>query len=320
MTRYRRLRQSEAIRNLVRETTLTKDDLIQPLFVVEGRNKAEAIESMPGIERYSSDVLVKEVGRFVKLGGQGVLLFGIPGKKDAKASQAYIENGVVQKAVRALKKEFPELVVMTDVCLCAYTNHGHCGVLRGKEIDNDATLPLLSKMAVSHAAAGADFVAPSDMMDFRVRAIREELDQKKFTNTGILSYAVKYSSAYYGPFREAAHSAPSFGNRKTYQMDPGNIREALKEVWQDITEGTDMVMVKPALAYLDVICELRRCVTVPVVAYSVSGEYSMIKAAAQKKWVNEKEIVLETLLSMKRAGASAIITYHAAQALRWLER
>ena len=320
MPRHRRLRQSEAIRNLVRETVLTRHDLVQPFFVVDGRNKKETIDSMPEIYRYSTDLLPGAVERFVKAGGQAVLLFGIPQRKDTKASQAFPANGVVQRAIRTLKKDFPELVVITDVCLCAYMSHGHCGVLRGREVDNDATLPLLSRMAVSHAAAGADFVAPSDMMDFRVAAIRAALDKNKLARAGILSYAVKYSSGYYGPFRDAAHSAPAFGDRKTYQMDPANVREAVKEAKQDVCEGADMVMVKPALAYLDVIRAVRETVNVPVVAYSVSGEYSMVKAAAQKKWVNERDVVLETLTSMKRAGADIIISYHAEQALRWMER
>lgn len=318
MFRFRRLRKSKAMRDLVRETVLTKDDVLQPFFVVEGKNKKEAIESMPGIYRFSIDLLLKELERYIKAGGKAGLFFGIPNKKDKLASAAYLDNGVVQKALRAIKKNFPEFLAVTDVCLCAYMDHGHCGVLQGKYVDNDKSLPLLAKMAVSHAQAGADIVAPSDMMDFRVASIREALDKNNFIDTAILSYAVKYASAYYGPFREAAHSAPSFGDRKTYQMDPANIREALKEAKQDVDEGADMIMVKPALAYLDVIRAVREAVNVPVVAYNVSGEYSLVKAAAAKKWINEKELVLETLTSIKRAGADIIISYHAGDALKWL--
>ncbi|MBI5149440.1 MAG: porphobilinogen synthase [Candidatus Omnitrophica bacterium] len=317
--RYRRLRASPTLRNLVRETTLTPDDLIQPFFVVEGSNKKEPIASMPGIFRYSPDLLLKAVAAYRKAGGQACLLFGIPNKKDNAASQAYAAAGVVPKAIRQIKKEFPDLLVATDVCLCAYMTHGHCGVVKGGVIDNDLSLPLLARMALAHAAAGADIVAPSDMMDFRVGRIRAGLDKNKFTGVAILSYAVKYASAYYGPFREAADSRPNFGDRKTYQMDPANQREALKEAEQDVTEGADIVMVKPALAYLDVVALLRRRLNVPVAAYNVSGEYSMVKAAAAKNWVDEKAVVLETLTSIKRAGAKIIVSYHAQDALRWLK-
>ncbi len=316
--RFRRLRKSEGIRRLVRETHLSKDDLVQPFFVVEGRNKKENISAMPGIHRYSTDRLLKAVEKFHKAGGRAGLFFGLPHKKDAQATQAYSDSGVVQKAVAAVKKNFPDFVVITDVCLCAYTDHGHCGIVRNGEVDNDKTLPILGKMAVSHAEAGADIVAPSDMMDFRVGAIRAALDKNHFENTLILSYAVKYASSFYGPFREAAHSAPGFGDRSTYQMDPANAREALKEAKQDVAEGADMIMVKPALAYLDVISMLRCQVEVPIVAYSVSGEYSMLKAAGEKKWLNEKEVVLESLLSMRRAGADIIVSYHAEDALHWI--
>lgn len=318
MPRYRKLRRSPAIRDLVRETVLTKNDLVQPFFVVEGRSKRETIPSMPGICRFSVDLLVKEIAQYQKAGGKAALLFGLSSKKDSRASQAYAASAVVVQAVRAIKKYFPEFIVITDVCLCAYMDHGHCGVLREGRIDNDRTLPILGKMAVAHAAAGADMVAPSDMMDLRVGRIRADLDQAGFQDTAILSYAVKYASAFYGPFREAAHSAPSFGDRKTYQMDPANSREALKEARQDVAEGADMVMVKPALAYLDIVSLLRRELTVPVVAYNVSGEYAMVKAAAAKNWINEKDVVLETLLSMKRAGADVIISYHAQEVLRWV--
>lgn len=319
MNRYRRLRKTEVLRNLIRETQISKNDLIQPFFVLEGRNRKETIESMPGIFRFSIDHLLKEVEKYIKAGGQAAILFGIPDKKDSVGSQAYALNGIVQKAVKALKKEFPQFLVITDICLCEYTNHGHCGILQDKEVDNDKTLPFLGKIAVSHAQAGADIVAPSDMMDFRVKKIREDLDKNNFKDTVILSYAAKYASAFYGPFREAAQSTPQFGSRKTYQMDYANKREALKEARQDICEGADIIMVKPALAYLDVISLLRQELTVPVAAYSVSGEYSLIKAAAAKNWVNEKEIVLESLTAIKRAGANIIITYHAQNVLAWLK-
>jgi porphobilinogen synthase len=259
------------------------------------------------------------VEEFKKLGGWGCLLFGVTDHKDKKATQAYAAHGVVQNAVRAIKKNFPDFYVATDVCLCAYMEHGHCGVVHGNRIDNDETLALLAQTAVSHAEAGADCVAPSDMMDFRVRKIREALDKQKLTDTAILSYSAKYASAYYGPFREAADSSPQFGDRKTYQMDPANQREALKETRQDIEEGADIVMVKPALAYLDVVSLLKRSLDVPIAAYNVSGEYSMVKAAARNGWVDERAIVLETLTAMKRAGADMIITYHAQDALAWMD-
>jgi len=319
MKRYRRLRKNSSIRDLVRETVLTPGDLIFPFFVVEGMKKKQSIVSMPDIYRYSVDELLKAVGQFERSGGKAILLFGIPRKKDKKAGQSALANGIVQKAVRSVKKKFPGMVVFTDVCLCAYMDHGHCGVLERGHVNNDKSLPLLSKMAVSHAEAGADFVAPSDMMDFRIAHIRRALDKTGFAGTGILSYAVKYASAYYGPFRDAAHSAPGQGDRKTYQMDSANAREALKEAEQDVKEGADMVMVKPALAYLDIITKVRQTVNVPVVGYNVSGEYSMVKAAAQKDWINEKDVVLETLTSIKRAGADIIISYHALDALKWIK-
>lgn len=316
--RYRRLRASAAIRNLVRETTLTADDLIQPFFVVEGKDRKETIEAMPGIYRYSPDQLVRAIAQYRKRGGQAGLLFSIPNKKDNAASQAYTATGIVPKAIRQIKKAFPNFLVATDVCLCAYMTHGHCGVVQGGVIDNDKSLPLLAKMALAHAAAGADFVAPSDMMDGRVQVIREALDRNDFSNVSILSYAAKYASAYYGPFREAAGSPPQFGDRRTYQMDPANQREALKEARQDVREGADIVMVKPALAYLDVVALLRRELTVPIAAYNVSGEYSMVKAASAKNWINERDVVLETLTAIKRAGADIIISYHAQDALGWI--
>ncbi|MCR4336414.1 MAG: porphobilinogen synthase [Candidatus Omnitrophica bacterium] len=318
MSNFRRLRQSPTIRELVRETHLTKNDVIQPFFVIEGNKKIETIPSMPGIHRYSSDLLLREIEDYIKGGGKAGLFFGLPGKKDAKASQAYSEKGVIQNAIRKIKKEFPEFLVITDVCLCAYMDHGHCGVIENDKIVNEKTLPLLCKVALSHAEAGADIIAPSDMMDMRVGEIRRALDAQNFRNTAILSYAVKYSSAYYGPFRDAANSAPAFGDRKTYQMDPANAREALKEAQQDVLEGADMVMIKPAVAYLDIIHRVREAVNVPIAAYHVSGEYSMIKAAAEKKWINERDVALETLLGIKRAGADLIITYYAKDILKWI--
>lgn len=317
MGRFRRLRKTEAIRNLVREATLSANDVIQPFFLVEGRKKKETIVSMPGIYRFSLDFLLKEIEGYVKLGGQAGLFFGIPHQKDAKGSLAYQDDGFMPQAIRVIKKKFPQFVVITDVCLCGYTDHGHCGVVINHEVENDQTVDLLAKMALAHAQAGADFVAPSDMMDFRVAKIRRELDQHQAEDVGIISYAVKYASSYYGPFRDAAHSKPTFGNRKAYQMDSANSREAIKEARQDILEGADMVLVKPALAYLDIVANLRRELTVPIVAYSVSGEYAMMKAAAQKKWINEKDVVLESHLSMKRAGADILITYYAKDILNW---
>jgi len=318
MARFRRLRNNPLVRNLVRETALTSNDLIQPFFVVEGTNKQEPIESMPGIYRYSIDLLMKRIEEYRSLGGQAGLFFGIPDKKDSAATQAYASGGVMQKAIKAIKEAHPDFLVITDVCLCAYLDHGHCGIVHEGKIDNDKTTPLLAKMAVSHAQAGADVVAPSDMMDLRVEKIRAELDKKGFTDIAIMSYAAKYQSSFYGPFRDAAHSAPQFGDRKTYQMDWGNQREALKEARQDEVEEADFVMVKPALAYMDVISLLRRELTAPIVAYNVSGEYSMVKAAAEKGWISERDIVMETLTSMKRAGADIIITYHAQDALGWM--
>ena len=321
MQRFRRLRKSATIRSLVRETWLRPENLIQPFFVIEGKNKKEAIPSMPGIYRYSADLLVDAIARYIDAGGRAGLFFGVisdPKKKDSQGHQAYAATGIIPKTVGMIKKKFPDFLVITDVCLCAYTDHGHCGVVDGKEILNDETLSLLSKVAISHAQAGTDIVAPSDMMDFRVKTIREALDKNHFSNTAILSYAVKYASAFYGPFREAAHSKPSFGDRRTYQMDYANQREALKEAKQDVAEGADMVIVKPALAYLDIIQLLKTQVDVPVVSYHVSGEYSLIKAAVQQKWVDEKSIVLETLTAIKRSGSDIIITYYAEDVLRWL--
>ncbi len=316
--RYRRLRNTPVIRSFVRETQLTAHDLLQPFFVIEGKNKKETIPSMPGINRYSVDLLLKGIDAYIRLGGQGGVLFGVSRQKDASGKYAYASSSPVIAAIKAIKKNFPQFLIVTDICLCAYMSHGHCGIVDNQKINNDKTLPILAKMAVAHAQAGADMVAPSDMMDFRVSAIRQALNKEGLQDTGILSYAVKYASAYYGPFRDAAHSAPGFGDRKTYQMDPANSREALKEAERDVEEGADMVMVKPALAYLDIVALLREKLHVPIVAYNVSGEYSMIKAAAQNGWVDEKSIVLETLTSMKRAGADIIISYHTKDALKWL--
>jgi len=317
--RYRRLRASLATRDFVRETHLTPFDLLQPFFVIEGKNKKEAIVSMPGICRFSSDLLLKEVESYIRCGGKGAVFFGVSDHKDNTGRYAYASDSPVVRAVKAIKKSFPDFWVVTDVCLCAYMTHGHCGIVEGQKIDNDKTLPVLSKMALAHAAAGADMVAPSDMMDFRVMAMRQALNKAHFDDVGIMSYAVKYASGFYGPFRDAAHSAARFGDRKTYQMDPANSREALKEARRDVDEGADMIMVKPALAYLDIVAMLRRELTLPIVAYNVSGEYSMVKAAAQKGWIDEKEIVMETLTSIKRAGADIIISYHAQDALKWLQ-
>ena len=316
--RLRRLRRSEALRALIRETKVEVGDLIYPLFVVEGNKIKQEISSMPGQYRLSNDLLPKEVENIAKLGIPAIILFGIPQKKDEVGSSAYNPKGVIQQAIRAIKKATPELLVITDVCLCEYTSHGHCGVVVDGYVDNDRTLELLAKTALSHAQAGADMVAPSDMMDGRVKAIRQALDGNEFQNIPVMAYAAKYASAFYGPFREAAESAPQFGDRRSYQMDPPNWREALREVEQDITEGADIVMVKPALPYLDVIRKVRDTFNHPLAAYSVSGEYAMVKAAAQQGWLDEKAVVLEMLTAIKRAGADIIITYYAKEAARWL--
>ncbi len=317
--RFRRLRTSQTLRDFVQETRLTAHDLWQPFFVLEGKGKQEAIASMPGIKRFSVDLLLKEIEGYMRLGGRAGVFFGVSTHKDPLAKSAYDPKGVVPQAIKTIKRRFPEFLVITDVCLCAYTSHGHCGILQGESVNNDKTLPVLAKMALCHAEAGADLVAPSDMMDFRVGYIRQALDAQGFEDAGILSYAVKYASAFYGPFREAAHSAVQGGDRKTYQINPANSREALKEARQDVEEGADMVMVKPALAYLDIVSQLRRELTVPVVAYNVSGEYAMVKAASQRGWLNEHDVVLESLLCMKRAGADIIISYHAKDVLKWFK-
>jgi porphobilinogen synthase len=316
--RLRRLRKSEALRSLVRETTVDTGDFVYPLFIVEGKGVKKEIGAMPGTYHFSADKLGKEIADLVRLKIPAVLLFGVVDGKDELGSGAYHPGGVVQEAIRAIKKAAPGMLVITDVCLCEYTSHGHCGIIENGDVDNDKTLPLLAKMALSHAEAGADMVAPSDMMDGRVKAIRQALDGNGFNSIPILAYAAKYASAFYGPFREAAGSAPQFGNRKSYQMDPPNVREALREIEQDIKEGADIVMVKPALAYLDVIRRVRETFNYPLAAYNVSGEYAMVKAAAARGWIDEKRIVLEILTSIKRAGADIIITYHAKEAATWL--
>ncbi|MDW8006706.1 MAG: porphobilinogen synthase [Thermomicrobium sp.] len=317
--RFRRLRRSEGVRRLVRETRLSVEDFIYPLFVVHGRGVRREVVSMPGVYQLSVDQLGYEAEELLSLGIGAVLLFGIPAHKDEFASEAYDPDGIVQRAVRELKRVAPELVVITDVCNCEYTSHGHCGIVRDGQILNDPTLDLLARTAVSHAEAGADMVAPSDMMDGRVLAIRRALDRAGFSELPILSYAAKYASAFYGPFREAAESAPAFGDRRSHQMDPGNRREALREIATDIDEGADAVIVKPALAYLDVIAAARERFDVPIAAYNVSAEYAMVKAAARNGWIDEQRIVLEILTGIRRAGAQMIITYHAKDAARWLQ-
>lgn len=315
LNRPRRLRQNEAIRNMVAETTVNPDALVYPMFVVEGSGIREEIPSMPGQFRFSIDEIIKEVGTFEAIGLKSVLLFGIPDSKDEMATSAYDDDGIVQRAVRAIKAKAPSLYVVTDVCLCEYMSHGHCGIIKNGDVDNDSTLELLAKTAVSHARAGADMVAPSDMMDGRVAAIRKALDENGFQNTPIMAYSAKFASAYYGPFRDAADSAPHFGNRKTYQMDVRNAREAQHEVDLDIEEGADIVMVKPGLAFLDILRQTAETSPVPVAVYNVSGEYSMVKAAAKMGWIDEDAIIRENLLAFRRAGADIIITYHAKEAL-----
>ena len=314
--RPRRLRKNETIRNMVAETAVNPDALVYPMFVVEGENVKEEIPSMPGQFRFSIDEILKELESCVALGIKSILLFGIPNYKDEMASSAYDDDGIVQRAVRSIKAKFPELFVITDVCLCEYMSHGHCGIVKENgDVDNDPTLELLAKTALSHADAGADMVAPSDMMDGRVAAIRSKLDEKGFKDTPIMAYSAKFASAYYGPFRDAADSAPHFGNRRSYQMDVRNGREALHEVELDLEEGADIVMVKPGLAFLDVLRQTADMSNVPVAVYNVSGEYSMVKAAAKMGWIDEKAIIRENLIAMKRAGADIIITYHAKEAL-----
>ena len=317
--RPRRLRRSENIRAMVRETELSVKDFVYPIFVVPGENIKEEIPSMPGCFHLSVDRAVEQAKELSALGIPSVEVFGLPEYKDEIGSSAWDATSPVQRAIAAIKKAEPALIVVGDVCLCQYTSHGHCGKLSGHEVENDATLPLLARTAVSQAEAGADIVAPSDMMDGRIAALREALDEAGFSHVSIMSYAVKYASGYYGPFRDAADSAPSFGDRRAYQMDPANAREAMKEVALDLAEGADIIMVKPALAYLDIVRRVRETIDRPVAVYNVSGEYAMVKAAAANGWIDEKRIVLETLTGMKRAGADIIITYHAIDAAKWLQ-
>ncbi len=309
--RPRRVRQNENFRRMVRETCVGVDDLVLPLFVVEGKGIERPIDSMPGQSQLSRDNIVKEAKKVGDLGIPAVILFGIPDKKDALGTGAYAKDGIVQKAVRDIKSQVPDLMVITDVCLCEYTDHGHCGVVEGDSVANDATLDLLARTALSHAQAGADMVAPSDMMDGRVAEIRSALDDNNLENVPIMSYAAKYCSAFYGPFRDAAESAPQFGDRRTYQMDPANSQEALREVNMDVEEGADIIMVKPALAYLDVIFRVKEEIDLPVAAYQVSGEFAMIKAAGKMGWLDEERVMMETLTAIKRAGADIILTYFA---------
>jgi len=318
--RPRRLRRSEITRRMIQETELSLNDFVYPLFAVPGRRIKEPVPSMPGIFRQSVDNIVEEVKEVRDLRVPAILLFGTPEKKDEVGSEAYAEDGIIQRTVRAIKEEVEDIIIVTDICMCQYTSHGHCGIIKGGEVLNDETLEYLALIALSHARAGADIVAPSDMMDGRVGAIRETLDENDFENVAIMSYSAKYASSFYGPFRDAAHSTPQFGDRRAYQMDPPNVREALREVAMDIEEGADIVMVKPALAYLDVVRAVREEFGYPVAAYNVSGEYAMVKAAAERGWIDEKRAVMEILTSIKRAGADIIITYFAKDAARILKK
>ena len=320
MERMRRLRVSPAMRSMVRENHVRIDELVYPVFVMEGQDLCQPVDSMPGICQYSIDRLPEELNRVTKAGIPAVLLFGIPAHKDEVGSGAYDDQGIVQQAVRFIKseKKYQNLIVIADVCLCEYTSHGHCGLVKDGIILNDETLPLLAKTAVSYAKAGADIIAPSDMMDSRVRAIREALDENGFVQIPIMAYSAKFASAFYGPFRDAAHSVPGFGDRKTYQMDPANGREAMREVEEDLLEGADMIIAKPAMAYMDIIRDITTTYNIPVAAYNVSGEYSMVKAAAEKGWINEKKIVMEIMTGLKRAGAKMIITYHSLDVAKWI--
>ncbi|MDJ0886509.1 MAG: porphobilinogen synthase [Desulfobacterales bacterium] len=317
--RARRMRQSDAFRRMIRETELSVNDLILPLFAIEGKNAQNPIPSMPGHAQLSVDLLVAKVREAADVGVPAVILFGLPDKKDPLGTRAYAADGIVPRAVRAVKKAVPAMAVITDVCLCQYTDHGHCGMVEKGVIDNDASLDLLARTALSHAEAGADMVAPSDMMDGRVAEIRALLDDKNYTHVPIMAYSAKYCSSFYGPFREAADSAPQFGDRRTYQMDPANAQEALREATMDVEEGADIIMVKPALPYLDIICRIREEIDLPVAAYNVSGEFAMIKAAAEKGWIDEDRVMLETLTAIKRAGADMILTYFAIDAARRLK-
>ena len=319
MIRLRRLRSSQTMRDLVRENQVHVDDLVYPVFIKEGSDQKIPVDSMPGIYQYTIDRFDEELDRIVAAGIPAILIFGIPEHKDECGSQAYAKDGVTQRAIRAIKEKAPQLLVIADICLCEYTSHGHCGLVYGGKILNDQTLPLLSQMAVTLAEAGADIIAPSDMMDGHITALREGLDEHGFTDVPILGYSAKFASGYYSPFRDAAHSAPAFGDRRTYQMDPANGREAMREVEADVLEGADMVMVKPALAYLDIVRQVRDAYDLPLAVYNVSGEYSMVKAAAAQGWIDEKRIVMENMLAMKRAGADIIITYHALDIAAWLQ-
>lgn len=318
--RMRRLRRTQNIRNMVQEVQLNMNDYIYPIFVVEGEDIKNPIKPMPGIYQFSLDHLLEEVQRAVDAGVISIMLFGIPAKKDECGSEAYNDDGIIQQAIRLVREHYPDLVISTDVCMCEYTSHGHCGLIKGDTVDNDSTLALLAKIAVSHAKAGADILAPSDMMDGRVEAIREALDEAGYKDVIIMAHSVKYASGFYGPFRDAAESAPHFGDRKSYQMDPASgTRQALQEVELDLEEGADMVIIKPSLAYLDLIAKTYENTLVPVVAYNVSAEYSMVKAAAQNGWIDEKTIVLEIMNAFKRAGAKMVITYHAVDLGNWLK-
>lgn len=319
MRRFRRLRSSESMRRLVRETRISAEEMIYPIFVIEGENIKNPIDSMPGVYQYSIDRMDEMLAEVAESGISGVLIFGIPAEKDEVGSQAYARDGITQRAIRHIKEQYPDMIVIADVCLCEYTSHGHCGLVDGCQILNDETLSLLAKMSVTLAAAGADIIAPSDMMDGRVAAIRKALDENGFLQVPIMAYSAKFASGYYGPFRDAVHSAPQFGDRRSYQMDVCNKKEALREIADDIEEGADFYIVKPALAYLDVLEAAAQRFDLPIAVYNVSGEYAMVKAAAQQGWIDEKRIVMENLIAMKRAGATILITYHALDAARWLK-
>jgi len=319
MKRHRRLRATQNIRNMTAETIISVNDLVYPLFIMESNDIKDEIKSMPGQYRYSINNVIKEIDNIQKLGIKSILLFGIPKNKDEKGSGAYNSNGIIQKAVREIKKNFNDITIITDICMCEYTSHGHCGIIEKNKVNNDKTLEYLGKIAVSHAEAGADIVAPSDMMDGRVKFIRKSLDKNGFPDTAIMSYSIKYASAYYGPFRDAAGSAPEFGDRKSYQMDYRRKKEAVSEALTDIKEGADIIMVKPALAYLDIVKTISDSTYVPVAVYNVSGEYSMVKAASRNGWIDEKKVVIENITAMKRAGADIIITYHAKDIADWIK-
>ena len=317
--RGRRLRTDERLRRMVQETHMNCSELIYPMFVMDGQNRVEEIPSMYGQNRYTVDRMGEKLEQLLDAGVNKIMLFGIPEHKDETGSQAYDDNGIVQRAFREAKKHYPEMYLIGDVCMCEYTSHGHCGIIHDHDVDNDATLSYLAKIALSQVEAGADMVAPSDMMDGHIKVLRESLDENGFTDTIVMGYSAKFASGYYSPFRDAAHSAPAFGDRRTYQMDPANGREALRECQADIDEGADIIMVKPALAYLDIVRQARDLTRLPLAVYNVSGEYSMVKAAAQNDWIDEKRIVMENMIAMKRAGADIIITYHALDVAKWLE-